>query len=296
MDISQDYKERYKAQSLKFLREELEFHIDLFAGLYKQIRWGEGSGTFFKAEMIKAVNFIVTDNKELDKRTRALEVQLKVLNERFKKTGPHVPGEKSSGAPAEENKKIPGKEKKAVKVEKSIDPGSKEDHSSGNTTASAGKEDPGSGDINALSSKLDEILKTLKKKKIPVYAMFVESEPSRIEKGTLYFVLSEDKKWHKDHLNKVKNVELISGIIEEVTGIKYKIKFELGGVEPKNNKYKDSSQAVSENPADDFAGEGIPEDNKDPDPGKDTKAGPDREPDDPDDVFKYFEKKFKIKE
>ena len=312
MDISQDYDKRYKAQSEIITKEELEFYIDMFADLYKQIKWGEGSRVFFIAAMIKAINFIVTSEKDLGKKTRVLEVQLKALNERFEKIRPYPPAEKNKVESAEGSKKILSKENEDVHLEvngssvakaepsnktepsKTVKPSDKVESTSIDPISespaiikSGGIEpnniDPNDNNITVITDKLDEILKTLKKKKISAYAMFVESEPSRIEEGILYFILSEDKIWHKDHLNKEKNVKLIAGIIKEVTGIKYKIKFELGRIAlDKSKKDKDNKQAVHVK--------------ENPDPPKDIEDMQDRAPDKQEDVFKYFEKKFKIKE
>jgi len=89
--------------------------------------------------------------------------------------------------------------------------------------------------------------------------MFAEAKPARIENGILYFHLDEKKEWHKDHLNKNINIELIAGVIKEVTGIDFRIKFELG-----KKKNKADNPEYTEDKAKD--------------------------------VFNYFEEKFDIKE
>ncbi|GAG61731.1 unnamed protein product [marine sediment metagenome] len=67
-------------------------------------------------------------------------------------------------------------------------------------------------EIGLINNNLDKIWQSLKKKKISVHAMFTEAVPYKIENGTLYFYLDKEKEWHRDHLNKSKNIELISSI------------------------------------------------------------------------------------
>jgi hypothetical protein len=164
--------------------------------------------------------------------------------------------------------------------------------------------------------------------------MFIEAEPGRIEDSTAYFYLDENKKWHKDHLNKSANLNIISEVIKEVTGKKYKIKFETGETGKKNllknhigaidpSKEIGSAQAggpdVYEDPDRD-QGDGTIEEN---DGDKEKKAGDIKKNDgdkenrsdrpqngepegDPvekssgkgskEDIMKYFENKFEIKE
>ena len=118
---------------------------------------------------------------------------------------------------------------------------------------------------------MEKISQNIKKKKISVHAMFTEAIPVRIENGILYFRLDEKKEWHKDHLNKSINIDLISGVIKEVTGKGYRIKFELGKKKNKNDNpgYTENKEKVKP------AGKNKAEDK---------------------DVFNYFEEKFDIKE
>ena len=96
--------------------------------------------------------------------------------------------------------------------------------------------------LKTITDNLDRILELLKRKKISVHAMFVEAEPDRIEGKTIFFCLDENKKWHKDHLNKAANSDIISGVIGEVIGKKYQVEFETGSINTKNQMKNHSSQ------------------------------------------------------
>jgi len=332
-DISPDYKKKYEAQSQKLIKEELEFYIDIFADLYKQIKWGEGSRRFFKAAIIRAVNFIAAGDKGLNEKTRALEAQLKTLNKRIEADRPGGSIAENKGVSTEKSNKAKAGENRPANPEKNGNPGSRKDPGSedkdredparkgqdeeGSGTGAVKKADGSGGTITGIDGNLDEILMVMKKKKISVHAMFIESEPSRIEDGILYFILSEDKKWHKDHLSKAKNIELIAGIIEEVTGIKYKVKFELGKIKRKEGKNRKSRNEViieennfSGDPERGFIGEEPPVNGEESKKQKKEESGDkgntgskkeaegvkDGTLDDQEDVIKYFENKFKMKE
>jgi hypothetical protein len=107
----------------------------------------------------------------------------------------------------------------------------------------------------------------------------------------LYFCLDENKKWHKEHLNKKANSSIISEAIGEVTGKKYLVKFELGKVDAKNQvknhkPRKDTVKSKDISVKNDVKIEDKETVNKD--------AGAKGE--DGEDMLKYFEKKFEIKE
>ena len=83
VNISEDFKSRYKAQAEKLKKEELEFYMELFTELLKQIKWGEGSKVFFKSAVIRAVNFIMLDEKGIIEKTRLIETRIDKLKEEF---------------------------------------------------------------------------------------------------------------------------------------------------------------------------------------------------------------------
>ncbi|GAF77486.1 unnamed protein product, partial [marine sediment metagenome] len=104
------------------------------------------------------------------------------------------------------------------------------------------KDNVKSAGLKSITENLDRILELLKRKKISVHAMFVEAEPDRVEGKTIFFCLDENKKWHKDHLSKTANSDVISEVIGEVTGNKFRVKFETGNINSKNQMKNHSSQ------------------------------------------------------
>ena len=59
LDISEDSKEKYFNQAGIFTSSDIEYLIDLFSELLKQMKWTESSKTFFKTTILKAINFDV---------------------------------------------------------------------------------------------------------------------------------------------------------------------------------------------------------------------------------------------
>jgi hypothetical protein len=316
IDLSQDYMEKYHEQAGKLQNEELDYYLEHFTSLLKQIRWGESSRTFFKSSVIQALNYIVLDDRKLEKKARAWDARLDAIERKVNGTVPAgtaiskpAPGpEKDLDIISKNDLKEPARknspgiirdEDAAREIKKGPGKGKKVEPKS---TA------PGNDGINSIENNMDRILDTLKKKKISVYAMFIEAGPGRIEDGILYFYLEETKNWHKDHLNKKVNLAIISSVINEVTGKKYGVKFETGEVKGKNGKNvviesppeeEEPPERISE-PEPEFTGNksGKKENKADKEKKNSSTAknNPDKVEKKDDDVMDYFEKKFEIKE
>jgi len=83
VNIGEDFKSRYETQAERLKKKELEFYMELFTELLKQIKWGEGSKVFFKSAVIRAVNFIMLDEKGIIEKTRLIETRIDKLKEEF---------------------------------------------------------------------------------------------------------------------------------------------------------------------------------------------------------------------
>lgn len=306
VNISEDYKDKYLDQAKKLQKEEIEFYMELFTDLLKQIKWGEGSKVFFKSAVVRAINFIVLDEKEIGKKTRLMETQIESLRKEIDKINSMQEGNKNShnhradvGTSVYENEEDDfdiinsneiDKMVSEVEIQSKHKVSGGKAHKSEMADAGVEKKDE---EISLINNNLDKISQSLKKKKISVHAMFTEAVPYKIENGTLYFYLDKEKEWHKDHLNKIKNIELISSVIKEVTGKDFKIKFELG---KKMNKIDVISDAESE-ASSKLTGESRAEDAENKASNSlNSKDGSSENSRTEEDVFNYFEKKFDIKE
>ena len=306
VNISEDYKDKYLNQAKKLQKEEIEFYMELFTDLLKQIKWGEGSKVFFKSAVVRAINFIVLDEKEIGKKTRLMETQIESLRKEIDKINSMQESNKNShnhradvGTSVYENEEDDFDIINSNEIDKmvsEVEIQSKHKVSGGKARksemADAGVEKKDE-EISLINNNLDKISQSLKKKKISVHAMFTEAVPYKIENGTLYFYLDKEKEWHKDHLNKIKNIELISSVIKEVTGKDFKIKFELGKKMDKIDVINDakseaSSKLTGESRAEDAENKASNSSN--------SKDGSSENSRTEEDVFNYFEKKFDIKE
>ncbi len=251
VDIGEDFKNRYKAQAEKLNKEELEFYIDLFTELLKQVKWGEGSKVFFKSAVVKAVNFIMLDEKGIIEKTRLLEGRINKLKEEMERinsiqekggvSGGHKADVRSSEYENRNDDFDIIKSDEIDEMVKDVEISAKSTRSKKEASRSD-KEAPGKtekgGEIDKIIGDLDQICLNIKKKKVSVYAMFTEASPYRVDNGTVYFLLGEKKQWHRDQLNKKANAELISGAIKEVTGRDFKVVFETGGKEDMLNYFE----------------------------------------------------------
>ncbi len=280
INLSEDHKERYQDQARKLQKEEIEFYMELFTELLKQVKWGEDSKVFFKSAIVKAINFIVLDEKEIEKKTRIIEAQIESLKKEVSRLSS---AQKSVAVESDDeliradtadtdtyedeegdldiiNSQETNKMVNEVEIQSKYTGDKKKEDKPVSTDTGKGDTVKGKKeDMGLITGNMDKISQNIKKKKISVYGMFAEAKPARIENGILYFHLDEKKEWHKDHLNKNINIELIAGVIKEVTGKDFRIKFELG---KKKNK-ADNPEHTEEKAKD---------------------------------VFNYFEEKFDIKE
>jgi len=259
-DISKEYLDNYSKQAESLSNEEVEFYLDHFTELLKQVKWGESSRTFFRTAVIQAVNFIVLDDKQINKKIKAWEAKIHSLEREVKNGaagGPIIQeavnvDESGSGMQDLDFLHNTGETKlepvngSGIETKIVMDPEPEPEPEIMKTPdASAKKSNAKTSGLKSITENLDRILELLKRKKISVHAMFVEAEPDRIDDKTVFFCLDENKKWHKDHLNKKANSDIISDVISEVTGKKYQVEFETGNINMKNQMKNHSSQDSS---------------------------------------------------
>jgi len=176
-DISREYLDQYLKQAEKLNNEEIEFYLDHFTELLKQIKWGESSRTFFRTTVVQAVNFIVLDDKQINKKIKAWEAKIHSL-EREVKSGAAARPSKMEAASVGEPENEPqdldflnnsdeaqlkpengsGAENKIV-----IDPESQVEKPA---KTGAKKDNAKSVGLESITENLDRILELLKRKKI----------------------------------------------------------------------------------------------------------------------------------
>lgn len=331
VDIGLDYKDRFLSQSRQLSSKDLEFFIDLFTDLYKEIRWSEGSKILFKSTVIKAINSDILKKQEMESKFTKLESEIELIKKEIKKLNTlnsnsklQLGREKEYFNKVGEDDKVEDeyrteqkeKEEKGEKKKKDereklltteykrrVDEDERSDSMQVNKATKVGIETGRDTEINTIYHNWNDICFKLRSKKISIYAMFVESQWCRIDGNVLCFYLDSSKKWHKDHLNRENNANLISKIIEDVTGRSYRVKFELEDGSKNISKGGFKGTISREKVLDKLGGEG----KKD----KDLKNKKDSQIDykddslkrnkeikdlEEEDIFDYFERKFDIKE
>lgn len=311
LDISLGYKDKYLDQSSQLSLEELEFFMDLFTDTYKQIRWGEGSKTIFKTAMVKAISCNAVKGSQIGKRIKMLESEIALIKNEAERIVKHDSNKKSkferdvepevienskdkNARDAKSKGSVPGSKKPAnLKDEGKLDSdNTKSKKSEKNENAGSSEKKGNKKDI--IYNNWDNINLKLKKRKISVHAMFAEVKHFEVKNNILFFYLDSNKKWHKDHLNRAVNVELISKIVEEVTGKNYMIKFELGKDGEKDTAKKKSSTELAD---DNLVATAAEDKNQHIKVSENTKRAEEENNSlKKDEIFDYFEKKFEIKE
>lgn len=275
LNISEDFKERYLSQSKLFSGEELEPLIDLFSDLLKQIKWGENTKTFFKLVILKAVNYNFIDETRLDLKFNNINREINLIKSRLNGIGKQTPqySEKENSGRKKDTAK---NEIEITEIDKNSSPGENQiSHSRTDKDADDKEEDINMEKVTSDKEKTvrdnwNIITARLKEKNISIQAMFSETKNFKIIDSTIYFYLEENKKWHKEQLNKAGNVEILQDIIKEITGEKYQLNFDFL---LKNNNIK--PETINE---------------------KNDKKDLTDEKEDSGDIFDYIEKKFEIKE
>ncbi|MBE3089583.1 MAG: DNA polymerase III subunit gamma/tau, partial [Actinobacteria bacterium] len=98
LDIGEDFKERYFNQAKLFSTIEVEFLINLYSELLKQLRWSESAKSYFKAAIIKSVNYRFIDEEQMDKRFKKIGSDLEELKNDISKVSVSI--QQSSIKPA----------------------------------------------------------------------------------------------------------------------------------------------------------------------------------------------------
>ena len=253
LNINAEYKEKYSDQSKLITNDGLQFYIDLFSDLYKELKISEGSRILFKSALIKAVTHIGTkdENKEkinnavFDEKISVFDKELKNVNFRIfeiQENLDNISGWINKKSINAENTEIK-KEQPPVAAEKPIEKKESSTVNSSqekqkNTEGSSGKEEPehitdksassSSGSpSDMIKSNWDKICNAIKSKQkgIPLCAMFVEARKIKINKNSILFYLPNNNQFHKDNLNKAENIEKIEISIKEIIGKEFKVSF-----------------------------------------------------------------------
>jgi len=211
LDIGEDFKERYFNQAKLFSTIEVEFLINLYSELLKQLRWSESAKSYFKAAIIKSVNYSFIDEEQMDKRFRKIGSDLEELKNDISKVSVSI--QQSNLKPVsikKDEETIEGKhadvaDAKDIEIKKIT----------------------GSDDFEkAINDNWNRIVAKLKEKNVPLHAKFKEVKNFKIDNNAICFYLAYDKKWHKENLNKINNTSFIQDIIKDITGKDFKVVFE----------------------------------------------------------------------
>ena len=261
LNINEEYKEKYANQAKDLNNNTLQFYIELFSDLYKQLKDNEANKILFRSTLIKAVTYfkpkmnyedeisnkkVIADeisiknlgieNKINDFEDKINELNIKIseiqkilknlnidklnINNLDKSLIINKPKQQQQQQEEEEvalslsNKEINNFEnvEEGIKQEKSID-----------------KESSGYDKnlINLIKLNWNNICSHIKEqpKGIPLHAMFIEAKKVKVVKDKIYFYLPDNKKFHKDNLNKLENIQKIKNSILNVTGKQFEVKF-----------------------------------------------------------------------
>jgi DNA polymerase III subunit gamma/tau len=289
LDIGEDFKERYFNQAKLFSTNEVEFLINLYSELLKQLKWSESAKSYFKAAIIKSVNYSFIDEEQMDKRFRKIGNDLEELKNDISKVISSI--QQSNIKPASINKEE-DTEGAVKKIKQVIE----EKQTVVNDTKDIEiKKIIGTDDFEkSINDSWNRIVAKLKEKNVPLHAMFKEVKNFKINNKAISFYLANDKKWHKENLNRINNTSFIQDIIKDITGKDFKVVFEIADTDA---AIHETDKAIQDNDKIIYPKEHIikneiyiEEKNKEIDNKSnitnDTEA----------DIFDYIEEKFEIKE
>jgi DNA polymerase III subunit gamma/tau len=292
LDISEDFRERYFNQAKLFSTIEVEFLINLYSELLKQLKWSESAKSYFKAAIIKSVNYSFIDEEQMDRRFKKIGSDIEELKNdisRFKALSKQDNIEPASIKKDEETAD------KVKTIEDTTDETIEREHSDVAESKDIEiKKINGLDDFEkAIKDNWNRIIAKLKEKNVPLHAKFVEVKNFKIDNNVICFYLANDKKWHKENLNKIDNASFIQDIIKDISGKDYKVVFEIADTDKAihdTDKIIDLKEHTIENeiaPSGNMSGKEKKREN-------DNKSN--NKNDAEDDIFDYIEEKFEIKE
>ena len=253
ININSEYKEKYSDQAKLFTNNSLQFFIELFSGLYKEIKIAEGSKILFKSALIKAVTYHDPEvkNKEITagdnygEKLSVLENEVKDLNNKIYEIQKNLGNISFDVNDKVKNAKVI-EIKKEEKAETDQEYGNKKDHvveqvgqknqqdveiavPEKESLKNPDKVEAGVSDsiINEIKSNWERICMSIrsKEKGIPLYSQFIETRKIKINNSHILFYLPNNYKFHKENLNKSENLEKIEASLKEVLGKDFKINF-----------------------------------------------------------------------
>ena len=278
LDIGEDFKERYFSQAKLFSTIEVEFLINLYSELLKQLRWSESAKSYFKAAIIKSVNYSFIDEEQMDKRFRKIGSDLEELKNDISKVNVSTQQSNIKPTSLKKDEDTAGKVK-TIEGKQADVPEAKDIEI---------KKITGSDDFEkVIKDNWNRIVTKLKEKNVPLHAKFKEVKNFKIDNNAICFYLAYDKKWHKENLNKINNTSFIQDIIKEITGNDFKVVFEIADTD---KAIQDTDKLIQD------TDKTIQDTNKaiqDIDKVIDSKE---HTIENEDDIFDYIEEKFEIKE
>ena len=320
LDLGEDYKEKYYNQAGLISSNELEYLINLFSELLKQVKWSESSKTFFKASIIKAINLSGINEEQIFRKLKNIDSEIEKLNEKLRylspdsfiysgkkdekvgvfkeKAAPKIVDRKSeieaeveveverkiSSDDDNVNRSVVAADKKIVKIldEKK----ESEEPADGMTTAGNKHLEGKEGYENLIFKNWNKLLAKIKEKNISIQAMFIETKGFRINGNSISFFLEKNKNWHKEHLNKSNNSILIQDAVRELTGKNFEINFDIINEINVNTKGIITLRDLSK----------TDELNKEIIQNEKAEKRQEKQTDNKEDILKYIEEKFEIKE
>ena len=248
LDVGEDFREKYFNQAGLISSGELEYLINLFSDLLRQVKWSEGSKTFFKAAIIKAVNYKHVDEEQLSRKFKNIDTEIEKLNDKILQISFSRPAEEEirktigieSNTSSETEKKIQevkinkikiNKEnvledidKKIKDVKKSVD---KEKETKKPLEDTVSEVKSAAEYENLINNNWSKLLSKFREKNISIHAMFIETKSFKVNGNSICFYLEKNKNWHKEHLNKSNNSQMIQELVREMTGKNFQIVFDI---------------------------------------------------------------------
>ncbi|RKD26930.1 DNA polymerase-3 subunit gamma/tau [Caminicella sporogenes DSM 14501] len=216
IDMSRENIEILKKQGERLDINTIIRTINVLSETQQQVKWSSQPRILLELAVIKLIQPRIDDSYEgLIDRIKKLEKKI----ENLKIEG--IKPIKSQSKNIREDKTDVSKEKKEKKVERK-------------ETAVLQKLD-----FKKISSKWNEILKEIKRRKISTYALVMEGKLVALDGNKLIISFKEGFWFHKDATNKANNSEIIEKTILDMTGQSVKIKCVMENELEEINKTQD---------------------------------------------------------
>lgn len=239
IEIDEESLEKYFNQSKDISLEFILRSLDILTSADEKSKWSTQSRIILEVAVMQLI-------KLEEKLT--LEERIKILEENIR----FAPSEKTQQITKEQPKKQPNKD-----VEPEVRTGPKDKPEDISSKEEVFEDDGSELELDIIIAKWEEILQTIKSKKVNVYALLMEGEPINYSNNLLTIGYRDDFGIHREAISTPNNAEIVKNGFSAFFKKNIDVKFIMKSEKVADKKVEKNSNDKAIKEAIDFFGEDI---------------------------------------